>query len=77
MSPVTANVLFTLSHVKLPFSVIDDVPFPSNKQPDVKLLAPVSPRETTSVPTVTLLTFKFVKRDPLPDIFEAFNILSE
>ena len=47
---------------------------PINNRPAVKVVAPVPPRATVSVPSLALDTFKFVKRDPLPAIFKAVNI---
>ena len=73
--PVIVNIFVVPFHVNSGSSVIADAPLPINNRPAVKVLAPVPPRATVSVPSVALDTFKFVNRDPLPAIFKAVNIL--
>jgi hypothetical protein len=62
-------------HVKSASSVIADVPLPINILFAVKLLVPVPPLVTANVPSLILVVFKFVKRDPLAAIFEVVKIL--
>ena len=71
--PVTVKTLVVPFHVNSGSSVIADVPLPINNRPTVKVVAPVPPPATPSVPVE--LIFKLVSLDPSPAIFKAVKIL--
>ena len=64
-----------LEKIKLDGCKIALVPFPTNKEFEVKETDPVPPYATFKVPAPTLLVFKLVKEDPAPENIGADNIL--
>ena len=71
------NLLLVLFQTKFVGCNIVLLSFPTNIEPDVKVVAPVPPHLTDKTPSVILVAFKDIKLAPDPEIIPDNFILPE